>query len=310
MGLTARFCAGVFELLPHLPRLALRLRTAAEAVRASKPHCVLTVDYKVRPAAPCAVPALCWTDKRAAKPQGFNLRLQRAVRSSWPSGTLRPAGVQLVSPSVWAFRGGEARARRLAQAVDEVLCILPFEPPLLQRAGVAATFVGHPVLEDCEWRDGQWGLREAFAPPSRSSDDAAAPLLCVLLGSREQEVARHSPLFGEAVLRLRERVPGLRLLLPTLPPLRAAVAAAASGWTIPFELADGADVANRCAFCCMPARLNCFTVTFLSLPSLPRMQVCRLFALRCCAGGLWLRHRAAGGGAPADGGGVPCTPRH
>ena len=173
------------------------------------------------------------------------------MRSSWPSGTLRPAGVQLVSPSVWAFRGGESRARSLAQALDEVLCILPFEPPLLRRAGVAAAFVGHPVLEECEWRDGQWRLREAFAQPSSCAGDSAAPLLCVLLGSREQEVARHAPLFGDALLRLRERLPGLRLLLPTLPPLRAAVAAAAAGWAIPFELADGADAANRCAFCCI-----------------------------------------------------------
>jgi len=55
---TALVRAGVFELLPHLPRLALRLHTASEAVRAWKPHCVLTVDYKVRPVASCAVPAL------------------------------------------------------------------------------------------------------------------------------------------------------------------------------------------------------------------------------------------------------------
>ena len=184
--------------------------------------------------------------------QGFNLRLQRAVRSGWPAGTLRPAGVHLVAPSVWAFRGGEARARGLAHAVDEVLCILPFEPPLLQRAGVAASFVGHPVLEDCEWRDGQWRLQEARDDPSSDCGTAAAPLLCVLLGSREQEVTRHAPLFGEALQRLRERAPGLRLLLPTLPPLRAAVAAAAARWGIPFELADGADAATRCVSGCSP----------------------------------------------------------
>jgi lipid-A-disaccharide synthase len=179
--------------------------------------------------------------------QGFNLRLQRAVRSGWPSDTLRPAGVHLVSPSFWAFRGGEARARSLAHTVDEMLCVLPFEPPLLQRVGVAASFVGHPVLEDCEWRDGQWRLREAFAPPcSDREHQASTPLLCVLLGSREQEVARHAPLFGEALQRLRETAPGLRLLLPTLPPLRSAVTSAAERWAIPFQLADGADAASRC----------------------------------------------------------------
>ncbi len=63
---------------------------------------------------------------------------------------------------------------------------------------MAATFVGHPVLEECEWRDGEW--RAAAAPASRDSasvdDGSASPLLCVLLGSRAQEVARHTPLFG------------------------------------------------------------------------------------------------------------------
>jgi lipid A disaccharide synthetase len=64
--------------------------------------------------------------------QGFNLRLQRAVRDG-ARGAARPAGIHLVAPSVWAFRGGDKRAAALAHCVDELLCILPFEPPLLVR---------------------------------------------------------------------------------------------------------------------------------------------------------------------------------
>lgn len=173
------------------------------------------------------------------------------MRAGWPAqhGAPRPCGVHLVAPSVWAFRGGEQRARSLAACVDHLLCVLPFEPPLLRAAGVGATFVGHPVLEDCRWRDGQWRLRDAdaSAASAASADASAAPLLCVLLGSREQEVARHAALFGDSLRLLLPRFPALRLLLPTLPPLRTAVAAAASAWDIPFELADGADATQRCA---------------------------------------------------------------
>ena len=70
---------------------------------------------------------------RFLRRQGFNLRLQRAVRSGWRGSGTRPAGVHLVAPSVWAFRGGEKRAASLAHTVDELLCILPFEPELLVR---------------------------------------------------------------------------------------------------------------------------------------------------------------------------------
>jgi lipid A disaccharide synthetase len=55
------------------------------------------------------------------------------VRAGWRGTTARPAGIHYVAPSFWAFRGGERRAAALAHVVDELLCILPFEPPLLVR---------------------------------------------------------------------------------------------------------------------------------------------------------------------------------
>lgn len=53
-----------------------------------------------------------------------------------------------VAPSFWAWKGGEARLKGLKEFVDHLLCILPFEEEVCQSHGVAATFVGHPVLED------------------------------------------------------------------------------------------------------------------------------------------------------------------
>jgi lipid A disaccharide synthetase len=71
---------------------------------------------------------------------------------------------------------------------------------------VAATFVGHPVLEECVWRDGGWHADAGEQPEEEGRAGAAVqaselrlragPLLCVLPGSRAQEVARHMPLFG------------------------------------------------------------------------------------------------------------------
>jgi lipid A disaccharide synthetase len=72
------------------------------------------------------------------------------------------------------------------------------------RHGVAATFMGHPVLEECAWRGGEWHAAGSGDSAAALCDapPGAGPLLCVLPGSRAQEVARHMPLFGAAPLPL------------------------------------------------------------------------------------------------------------
>lgn len=59
-----------------------------------------------------------------------------------------PHHFHYVAPSFWAWRGGEARLRGLTMFVDHVFCILPFEADICRSNGLAATFVGHPTLED------------------------------------------------------------------------------------------------------------------------------------------------------------------
>ena len=69
----------------------------------------------------------------------FNLSLAQS---------LREAGVptvQMVCPSIWAWRGG--RVKKLAAAADHVLCLFPFEPEILHQAGIGATYVGHPLAD-------------------------------------------------------------------------------------------------------------------------------------------------------------------
>lgn len=59
-----------------------------------------------------------------------------------------PAHFHYVAPSFWAWKGGEARLRGLADFVDHLFCILPNEEEVCRLNGLSATFVGHPVLED------------------------------------------------------------------------------------------------------------------------------------------------------------------
>jgi lipid-A-disaccharide synthase len=144
---------------------------------------------------------------------------------------LRGSGIPLVhyvAPSVWAWRPG--RARRLAGTVDHLLALLPFEPPYFTVHGVACSYVGHPVLET---------MPRAAAVVARRA--GAKPTLCLLPGSRRGEVARHLPVFAETVGRLHRRFPGLRILLPTVEPVAAAIRAAIVGWGVPVRLVTGED---------------------------------------------------------------------
>jgi lipid-A-disaccharide synthase len=114
----------------------------------------------------------------------------------------------------------------MAQVIDQVLALFPFEPPLMQAAGMRCDFVGHPVVA------------EAQASPAQAEEFRAAhglgqaPLLLVLPGSRRGEVARLAPIFGAALAPLQAGVPGLRVVLPTVAHVADAVHRAVANWPV------------------------------------------------------------------------------
>ena len=124
----------------------------------------------------------------------FTHRVARRVRAAAPDIPI----VDYVSPSVWAWRPGRARAMRAY--VDHVLALLPFEPAAHARlGGPPCTYVGHPLV----------GAGRAAAPERRGGAAARLPIrpsCCVLPGSRSGEIARHLAVFGAAAARLAERV--------------------------------------------------------------------------------------------------------
>lgn len=177
---------GLIEPLVHIPRLLRLRRELARRWRESPPDVFVGID------AP-----------------DFNLGLEKK---------LRRAGIRTahyVSPSIWAWRPG--RVKKVRKAADRVLCILPFEPPLYERHGVAATFVGHPRATAAAPAVDMAAARRLLGM------DEAGEVVAVLPGSRAGEVTRLGGAFAGAVKRLAEARPKLRFVTPVASPRLRAV---------------------------------------------------------------------------------------
>jgi lipid-A-disaccharide synthase len=114
--------------------------------------------------------------------------------------------------------------KKIRERFSRVLCLLPFEPVLFERAGIHASFVGHPVLESGADAGDAARFRTAHRLPPE-----ARPLL-VMPGSRRMEVQRLLPLFGATLGLLARRVPGLRPVIAVSPLVAEAVRDAARHW--------------------------------------------------------------------------------
>lgn len=185
---------GLAEILPKYRALKRRIAQMAEAVIQTQPDVLITIDS----------PDFC-------------LRVAKLVKARSAIRT-----VHYVAPTVWAWR--PKRAAHMAHHIDHVLALFPFEPPLMQAAGMACDFVGHPVVTD----------------PVASAEDAAAlgagTVVLVLPGSRKGEVSRLAPRFGQAVARIAAQVPDARFVIPTTANVHDLVQAQVAGWTVPVTV--------------------------------------------------------------------------
>jgi len=114
--------------------------------------------------------------------------------------------VHHVSPSIWAWR--PERIETIGRSVDHMLCLFPFEKPIYDRAGIAATYVGHPLAEtlplDPQKDDSRTQLRLG----------GTGPAIAMLPGSRQGELEQHADLFIETAKKIAQARPGSRFLVP------------------------------------------------------------------------------------------------
>ena len=110
---------------------------------------------------------------------GFHLRLARALkRQKVPS-------VYYICPQFWAWRPW--RANLVRRRFVRGLCIFPFEQEWYRSRGVAADFIGHPLVGNVA----AGRSRAEFA--ADFGLDAAKPIVTLLPGSRAGEIAHHMP---------------------------------------------------------------------------------------------------------------------
>lgn len=131
---------------------------------------------------------------------------------------LRVAGIKtvhFVCPSIWAWRA--ERIDKIKRSADHVLCIFPFEPALLARHGIAATYVGHPLANVIPMQPDREAARArlGLAPGDE--------VLAILPGSRSAEVDYIATPFLRAAALLRQARPALRMVIPAVPALRARI---------------------------------------------------------------------------------------
>jgi len=126
---------------------------------------------------------------------------------------LRKAGIptlHLVSPSIWAWRAG--RIKKISQAVDRMLCIFPFETEIYDRAGVASTYVGHPLASDIPLEPNLQQARNTLTEVLTLSNSALDGIvIAVLPGSRSSEIELIAPVFFETMQLLTEKLKGQKL---------------------------------------------------------------------------------------------------
>jgi lipid-A-disaccharide synthase len=130
----------------------------------------------------------------------FNFGLEHALRDAGiPT-------VHFVCPSIWAWRGG--RIKKIVKAVDHMLCVFPFETALMEKAGIASTYVGHPLADEIPLVPDVEGARRALGLQERG------PIIAVLPGSRRSEIALIGPTFFDAMELMQLREPGVRFVMP------------------------------------------------------------------------------------------------
>jgi lipid-A-disaccharide synthase len=143
----------------------------------------------------------------------FNLGLEEALRSRGIKT------VHYVCPSIWAWR--PERIHKIKRAADHVLCLFPFEPEILAREGIAATYVGHPLANVIPMDADKRAARRELG----LAEDAE--VLAVLPGSRASEIEYHAEVFLAAAAIVQRARPGLQVVVPAMPVLKSRIEEAA-----------------------------------------------------------------------------------
>lgn len=202
---------GLTEILPSIRKIYNSLKAAKNAITEARPDVVVLIDYP-----------------------DFNFRIGKFAKRR---------GIKVlyyVSPQVWAWRKG--RIKEMAEFVDRMAVILPFEEALYRNAGMLCEFVGHPAMEEIEEYEKNMGARgkgqvarvqnsesriqkaeSKIQNPTSKIVFSELRTIALLPGSRPNELKMLLPVFAGLAGLLKKEFPGCRLVLPVAPNITESV---------------------------------------------------------------------------------------
>ena len=166
---------GIVEVLKHWGDIKHAMETVKQRIVADRPDLLVLIDY-----------------------QEFNLKIARFAKA---------IGVKVlfyISPQVWAWR--PKRIHKIGQAIDHMAVLFEFEAAYYDKAGIPATFVGHPLVDKVRVNRGRDSERARLGVESR--------LVGLFPGSRNSEIQRLLPVMLDTASLMRERDPTLEFVMP------------------------------------------------------------------------------------------------
>ncbi len=167
---------GISEVVRNLRRIRAVFYGFCDMMEKENPDVLILIDYP-----------------------GFNMRLARQAKKR------NIKVIYYVSPQIWAW--GKDRVYSIANSVDRMLVIFPFEKNFYQKFGICADYVGHPVVD----RIGS--LSKNQIPERKITFPVKNPVICLLPGSRRQEIARHLPVMLESARLIKKSIPGSEFVI-------------------------------------------------------------------------------------------------
>ena len=163
---------GLGEILKQLPQLLRCRREVTEYFIAHPPDVFIGVDA----------------------PE-FNLDLEKKLKKHG----IRT--LHYVSPSVWAWR--RWRLKKIAKAIDLMLCLFPFEKCVYEEHDIPVQFVGHPSADEIPFSTDSLAARKTLGLPE------SAAIIAILPGSRRNEINYLGELFLKTAQRCYQQNPKL-----------------------------------------------------------------------------------------------------
>ena len=149
---------GLIEVVPKIPEVLSLIKFTINKIIDIKPDLIITID------AP-----------------GFNFRLLKKLKQL----NVNIPNIHIVAPTVWAWKAD--RAKNIANYVDNLFVLYPFEKKYFTPHGIKTYFIGHPLVEKIN-------------KSKNNLDRRKKKYISIFPGSRKNEINFHLDLILNSLL--------------------------------------------------------------------------------------------------------------